>query len=410
MILFLFFSLIFTIVFVLLRAYIKNANNVIFNPFSYLLFFGLLYLCIPSIYFLIFYSSPLIGTLDVNTVNYTASISIYFMIIFLLGFLLSIRYAINPKELPVTLDKRILIILKIVTLLIVLYILFILVINYSILFEIYGNRRLQADFNTVLINKYKVYFLFNILCIIIAFLVLATKKNIHIIYLFPFVVIDILLSSRYLILITIIFTLLMLAYNKYYIKITHLVISVIFLVFLGLIRSTHLENIELIQSIYEFLFTYSAAFLIIDDNTYQANILDVLLFSVGKLCLIDITNFFSINGFTDYRVIMSELNPLSDRMGLGGSLIAEIISFKSKIIIGLIPIYLALYAFLINYFLRSDILWLRIYGVLFILFIFSFFRGAMFDHLLYPLYLMIYFGFWIFAFDVIRQNKIRRVS
>ncbi|MGJ0363443.1 hypothetical protein NG776_03320 [Aliarcobacter cryaerophilus] len=199
------------------------------------------------------------------------------------------------------------------------------------------------------------------------------------------------------------------AYNKYYLKIKTIIFIFFVFIIIGLIRSTNIENIHLLDGLLEFLFTYSAAYLLIN-SPYESNIIDVLFMSFGTLCLIDINNFIDFKNFIDYRVVMSEQNPFSDRMGLGGSLIAEIVSFKSLQFIVLFPIFLSLYAFLINYFLRSDILWLRIYGVLFILFIFSFFRGAMFDNLFYPLYLMIYFGFWIFAFDVIRQNKIRRVQ
>ncbi|MCF6330978.1 MAG: hypothetical protein L3I99_05465 [Sulfurimonas sp.] len=158
----------------------------------------------------------------------------------------------------------------------------------------------------------------------------------------------------------------------------------------------------------EFLFTYSSAFLILDAS-YQSNITEVLLHSLGKIFLINPYDIFVNSVYVDYKSAMSNLNPLADRMGLGGSLLTEIIAFKNIFVIVLIPFFLVFYGFIINYFLKSNLLWLKIYGILFILFIFNFFRGSMFDHLFYPFQLMLYFGIWIFVLDVIYIKNKRKL-
>ena len=388
----------------LVSTYSINFQKVVINPFSYILFFGILYLSIPSIVFLYSHTSSLIGAIDEDNLNYISSVSLYTIIIFLLGFIISFKLSFKVKEINLNIGTGLKYAVLMAMIAIVAYVIMILIFNYDTLIEIYGNRRLQADFNTILISKYKVYFLFNILCIFILFLYFATKKYTYLIFLVPYFLIDVILSSRYLILEIIIFSLIVGAYHKKFLSIKTLFFMFLILVGFGLMRSTSINNINLEDSLLEFLFTYSSSFLLID-SSYQSNITDTLTHAISKLNPYELlTN----NTYVSYKVTMSELNPLKDRMGLGGSLITEIISFKDLMIIGLIPIFISLYAFLINYFLRSNILWLRIYGVLFILFIFNFFRGSMFEHLFYPFYLMVYFGFWVFMIDAI-NNKMRRL-
>ena len=392
----------------LLFTYSVNFQKVVINPFSYLLFFGVFYLSIPSIVFLYSHTSPLIGAINEDNLNYISSVSLYTIIVFLLGFIISFKLSFKVKEINLNIGTGLKYAVLMAMIAIVAYVIMILIFNYDTLIEIYGNRRLQADFNTILISKYKVYFLFNILCIFILFLYFATKKYTYLIFLVPYFLIDVILSSRYLILNIIIFSLIIGAYhNKKILNVKKILLIFLILVGFGLMRSTSINNINLEDSLLEFLFTYSSSFLLIE-SSYQSNIIDTLAHAISKLFLFNPYELLTNNTYVSYKETMSELNPIKDNSGLGGALITEIISFKDLMIIGLIPICISLYAFLISYFLRSNILWLRIYGVLFILFIFNFFRGSMFEHLFYPFYLMVYFGFWVFMIDAI-NNKMRRL-
>ena len=54
----------------LVSTYSINFQKVVINPFSYILFFGILYLSIPSIVFLYSHTSSLIGAIDEDNLNY----------------------------------------------------------------------------------------------------------------------------------------------------------------------------------------------------------------------------------------------------------------------------------------------------------------------------------------------------
>ena len=388
----------------LMFAYSKNYQKVVLNSFSYLLLFGVLYLSIPSIVFLYSHTSPLIGVIDKDDLNYVSSVSLYTIIFFLISFLISFKLSFKVKEINLNVGMGLKYLVLTAVVVIVTYVIAILILNYDTLVEIYGNRRLQSDFNQILISKYKLYFLMNMLIIFILFLYFVTKKYTYLIFLAPYLLIDVMLSSRYIMLELMILSTIIGAYHKKFLNIKTFFFIFLILIGIGLTRSTNINNINLDESLLEFLFTYSASFLLLD-SSFQSNIIDTLAHAISKLFLFNPYELLTNETYVSYKSTMGELNPNKDTMGIGGSLIAEIISFKDLIVVGMIPICISLYAFLINYFLRSSSLWLRIYGILFILFIFNFFRGSMFEHIFYPFYLMFYFGFWIFMIDVLNSNK-----
>ena len=393
------------IIYILIKKYTINAQFVILNSFTYFLFYSLFYLLIPSI--LIDYTriTPF-GEEIGNNILYTSWISFYITLIFLIAFILTSKINLNSVTNLKQTNKYILLIIKGLLWIVFLYIIGILLSNYEHLMHIYGNRRLQADFNSILLNKYKVYGLFSVQIILVCFMYLMHNKYKYkyLFFLMPFIFVDVLLSSRYLIVMSLLLSIILLSYNKIYIKIKTIILLLLVLILFGILRSSSLENMHLEDGLLEFLFTYASSFLILS-SSYTASISDTFLHSIGNIFLLNPYDIFASDSYINYKTVMSELNPFADRMGLGGSLLTEIIAFKNNIIIMLIPIWLIFYGFVINFFLKNEFLWFRIYGILFLLLIFSFFRGSMFDNLFYPLRLMLFFGFWIFLLDVIKYKK-----
>jgi len=383
------------IIYILVKRYTINAQVVILNSFTYFLFYSMFYLLIPSV--LIDYTRVIpFGIVSDNDIIYTSWISFYITVIFLIAFIFSSKINLNSVTDFKQTNKYILVIIKVFLWIVFIYIIGILLLNYQHLIDIYGNRRL---------HKYKVYGLFSIQIILISFLYFTHYRYKYLFFLMPFIVIDVLLSSRYLILMSLLLSIILLSYNSIYIKIKTIVLLLVVLILFGILRSSSLENMHLEDGLLEFLFTYSSSFLILN-SSYSASISDTFLHSLGNIFLLNPYDVFVSDSYMNYKTTMSELNPFADRMGLGGSLLTEIIAFKNDIIIILIPILLVFYGFIINFFLKSKFLWNRIYGILFVLLIFNFFRGSMFDSLFYPFRLMLFFGFWIFFLDVIKYQKL----
>ena len=369
---------------------------------SYILFFGLFYISIPAIITL-YTKSSMFGA-SLHAITYAGEVGLYFIIVFLLAFIVSLSIKSSHNNIKISKQINIRIFILTLSYMIIFYIFLILLSNFELLLNIYGSRRLQADFEFILINTYKIAFLSKIMIIFICYLYFTNKKINYIFLFLPFVLIDFLLSGRSLILVFGLLYLLLYAFDKKKINIKYLFLFIIFGMFIGILRNGNIDLSKFIDAFAEFIITFSTSHLLIDD-IYENNIGDSFNYLLSKMFFPGTYSILNGENYTSYKVTMSLLNPYSDRMGLGGGLITEAISFKNELLIFIFPLIIVLYSFIVNIFLIRDIVFLRVIAILAIIQVHAIFRGSFFEVALYPVYLGLFYGFWIFALDVVGRKK-----
>jgi len=392
---------------VLIVNYIKNPRNIILNFHSYILFFSCLYISIPSIITLStgfsMYSN------SASTILYASEIGIYSVIIFLIAFLLSTIKKSGIKPIQKYKQSDFIFLAKFLAFLIVLYIVLLLLSNYDQLMSIYGNRRFQSDFHGILISKYKISFLSKIMIMLIAYLFFATKRHIYLFFYIPFVIIALLLSGRGYIMNFMILGILFMAYDQKYFKIKYLILFVFLLTSLGILRVNSLDNFTLSSIFSEFVISFSSSHLLIDSG-YAHNEVSALSYSISRIFPPGFYSIFSGGEYINYKVEMGLLNPMAGKMGPGGSMISEVAAFNSSFMNFIFPLLVVLYAFIVNIFLRSEIVWFRVIAILSILQLHEIFRGSFLEVAFYPVYICLFYGVWILFIDMSVYNKQKHVS
>lgn len=393
---------------ILLKSYRQNPKYVILNFFSYLLFGGVLYLCIPSVVFLLNMSSPLVGKLQDDEVVFLSLASLYTVFIFFIAFFISFSLSYSKKiDMEFyRLERMSKLLISIIAAFISFYILIIILMYFHDIIHAYGNRRLQSDINTMLIMKYKIYFLFYVLAMLSVVGFFLNRHYINIVLLAPYVVLDLLLSGREFMLMTVLLFLLMTAYRNQTPRARYIWYCCLFLLLVGIVRS---GTYKLGDSFLEFLFTYSAAFLLLHVS-YAASFAQTICHSILMVFPQAVAQSLYPAKTSNYITVMEALNPLSSHMGLGGSLIAEMVSFKSTIVIVIYPVLVCFYGIIANYSLYSKFIWSRAFGILSILMIHPIYRGSFFSVSTYPLKIMLFCFFWVLFLDIIAAKRASNFS
>jgi hypothetical protein len=151
----------------------------------------------------------------------------------------------------------------------------------------------------------------------------------------------------------------------------------------------------------EFMNTWATTHLIIDSSVVHSSI-EAVAYSFFKLFPPGVFQLL-FGDYTHYYNVITNDNPFP--WGLSGSVVAETLSFKSNLMIFLVPILMALYGFVVNYLLKLNIVFSNIIFILSILYIHPIIRSNFFEHIFYPFYLVIFFGFWTILADVARFKK-----
>lgn len=389
------YILIFLSLFLLLNRFQRKNSELFLDYSTYLLIFGLLYFFVPSIVTL---SSgiSLVGS-SVEAIEYTAFLGIYFNSIFLLFFYLSTKnrkcnLAFNFHT-SNSFTKRLLVFLAS---LIALYVIFILAKDSIYLIDIYNNRRLQADYDHILMSVFKIYFLSKIQIIFILYLFFTTKKMRYLIYFAPFLLVDIVLSGRDLLFSFMLLTIIMLAFLQSKLQIKYLLLPVFVLIAFGVLRSNNMlewSDIEMVLG--EFNYTWATTHIIYDTNIVNDWKL-MFVYSIFKLFPVG-TYEIIFGEYNHYHEVITKDNPYAH--GLSGSVIAEALSFKNVFIIAITPILIVLYGYLINSLLRINFIFSKILFTVAILYIHPIIRSSFYEHIFYVFFLVIFFGLWITLFD-----------
>ena len=380
--------------FFLFKRYKNDQINFFLNYHTYLLIFAIFYFSLPSMVNLSTMTSPV--NASENTIILSSKLGFYFHFIFLLGFLATKKlkyYSIKKTYLTKSTHN----ILFFLALVISIYILVLILINFDYIISIYGDRRSQADFDQILNIKYKIYLFFSYQTIVISFLVLTTKKLKYFLLTLPFIFLSILISDRDFLLKCFLFLILLYSLLEYKIKGRYLVFFPLLLILIGLLRSgTFDTNRFLIQSSGEFLMTWSTTHLIIESND-KMNFFSSLFYSLSKAGFPGLyDNLFG--EYKHYHEIITYNNPLI--AGLGGSVVAETLSYKNNFITTIMPILVVLYGFVMNKFLRLNLYSTKIFFILSILLIHSVIRFTFLENAFYPIFIIGSFGFWIIFIDI----------
>jgi hypothetical protein len=399
----LYYALIFLSLFFLWNRFQKKNSELFLDYSTYLLIFGLFYISIPSI---VTVSSgiSLVGS-SIQTIEYAAFVGLYFNSIFLLFFYISTKnnkckLAFNFQLTSNSSIRRLIISL---TFLIALYVVFILAKDSTYLTDIYNNRRLQADYDYILMSVFKIYFLSKIQIILISYLFFTTKKMKYLIYFVPFLLVDILLSGRDLLFAFMLLVFIMLAFLQSKLKIKYMLLPVVALIFIGVIRSNNViewSDIEMVLG--EFNYTWATTHIIYDSNVVN-DWKSMLVYSFFKIFPGGVYQII-FGEYNHYHEVITRDNPFAH--GLSGSVISEALSFKNIVITSITPVLIVLYGYLINSLLRIDSVFSKTLFVIAILYIHPIIRFTFYEHIFYPFYLMIFFGLWIALLDYRRVKRI----
>ena len=383
---------------ILTRSLVKDSRSFFLNYITYLLGFGVLYFSLPSIITLTTMESPVEALPE--TINFTAYIGLYFNVVFLFAYIYSLKKnQINTKDYKYKNIKLNTLVLMF-GLFIFFFVIVLLVLNSPKIISIYGHRRLQADLDQYFNSVFKVYFISIIQIMITGFLFLTSKKKKYLLLYLPFILYGFVLSDRDFIFKGAIFIAASYSLTGLKIKLKYIVAFLTGLVLIGVARSYSLNNPRsLIIASYEFLFTWSTTHLIVE-SPESSDLLSSIIYSISKASFPGTYQFF-FGEYRHYHEVITKNNPLI--AGLAGSVVSETLSFKNNFVTFFAPIIISFYGLFLNKFLKYNFLFTKILFIISILFIHSIIRFTFLEYAFYPVFIMIFFGFWIFNIDL--KNK-----
>ena len=386
---------------VLLCARFQVRNSALFLNYStYLIVFGIFYISLPSIITTVTGVS-LVGS-SKNTIEYAAIVGLYFNCIFFLFFYFSTKKPSHIFEIQPGIAPTYKLFAIAASAFIGLYVLFFLLKDAPQLMDIYNNRRLQANYDNLLIQTFKVYFFSKIQIICISFLILTTKNMKYLGFFAPFLVLDIVLSGRDLIFSFMVLAIVLSGLLQRNINIAYLLGVTIVLLLMGVLRSNNvLEWSDAEMAVGEFMYTWTTTHLIIESdavNDWQS------MFVFSSFKIFPGGTYEALFGpYKHYHHVIVDGNPFL--WGLAGSVVSEALSFKSYLAIMVVPLIMVAYGCLINSLLRINLVFTKILFLLSILYIHPIVRFTFFEHILYPFYLVLFFGFWIIFYDLRRLYR-----
>jgi len=311
----------------------KKFNQHIFFDLNFV-FTGLLYLYIGVP--IIFYSllGDIFQNTNVATINLTNFTGLYFLTVSTLLF--CTKGTIKKYSPIISCNIKI---TKLALLSINLILIILIYLNFDELIAI-TNKSMGAEL-ALIFDALKVKALFTIAVCLSIMLCIATKSIYNLSYLTIFVGLDLYLRNRFFLL-TFIFSLMIVLFIvRKKINLKFISILLVLMVLVAIFRDNNETDYfdHLILIIGELLFTWQSTF-IIANSSFGVNFLDWFLNLISGN-LFEIINSHSFNS---YKQILDQSNEIG--FGLGGSLLAEIISFNNITVTTLSPFFLFIYLLL----------------------------------------------------------------
>lgn len=384
----------------MIKRYISNPKQIYTNYLFYMLFFGLFYISFPSMLSLIIQFSVVGASLD--TIVNTATIGLYFMLVFFVGYWVSGNINVCIPHNFLISQKKIRVVPFLLAVIIFNYVFYVIIINLNYISNIYGNRLAQSVFNEYLENAFKIKPIYNLQIMIVTYLYLTRPKNIYILLLLPYFLLDLFLSGRgYLFTILVLYFFLNVLKGKI-LKIRYIVLIVCAVASISIFRASLSEfKLSSIASIYgEFIYTWSTTHLIYE-SSINFDFLYALTYSFMRILPSGLYEIV-FGKYISYSSIISDVNPLG--WGLAGSIVAEAISFKNNLIILIYPITMVLYGILQNLFLKSRTMSGFTLFILSLVYLQEIFRFSFMEFALYPLYNLLFVGSWLVILDLMHRT------
>lgn len=383
-----------------------NVKDVIFwESSTYFVLLSVLYVGIPACYHLMTWKTA-IGASS-HTIIYSGKYSSFFLFCLIIFFsikILILRKSKNNKKRSIkvaAIDTKIIYLLY---LLIITYILFAFIADYPSIKLLWTYRGKASLFSTEFNEKYKVTLLFFLIVSMVIYMSIIRNSISYIFLLTPFVVLNLLTTDRSFMYQSLLVWIFLLLINKKRIPLFKLIAAGLFIAFFEVTRTVlntglSIDNFFIIPG--ELLYSSESGLLILESND-SVNIFNYIIFSFGKIFTPKIMSLIFDNN-PHFRQIINDNNPLM--LGLGGSLLSEVYSFKSDIGLFIYPIVIVTYLEIINY-LRKNA---GIYGLMIFIFYLmstiSFFRGGLIFCSFDPLYYLIYAFVWYWPLSLYFKRK-----
>jgi len=380
---------------VFIVRYKRNPQGFYLNYLFYLLFFGLFYISLPSIISLLTSFSHVGASVD--TISITAVIGLYFVTVFLIGYTISKDKNVSINSVNIHRFKSLLFIIRFLATILSVYIAYVVMLNFQHIMSVPDVRGVKSNLYTLLDSQYKIMAIFSFHVLLVIYLFFQLKKLKYVLFLSPYVLLELLLSGRtYIFLVFFLFFIFSILKNKI-LSIKFVAIILLAIVGIGVLRVPGDFQMEyLLLIFYEFIFTWTTVHLVFESGLTQG-FSDSVVYGVMRF----FPSFFYsyiFGEYMSYTKISGDANPLG--WGIGGSIVAEAISYKNTLIIFLYPVVIVAYGFSMNWLLRMNYVTGKIIFVLAILQIQQLFRYSFSEFALYPFYMVFFLGFYIIATDL----------
>ncbi|TKF64193.1 hypothetical protein FCV58_15060 [Vibrio sp. F13] len=394
-----YYFLTFTSFCVICSSFRKYSSGLFLNYFFYMLVLSLFYFILPSY---------LVLNFGEDTSNLAVSMTAVYMAlayhtIFLIAFSFSLRtcqlysgvFEFNFNVLDLTKKMSLFI-----GLMCCCYVIALMAIHLPSFLGNIGSRGAGAEMDRLFMTKYKIYFVSLLSTISMMYLFFTTGKKRFLLLYVPYILYAFLISDRDFIFRFIFLFAIVIGFSKIKINVLWLITTATLMILINYYRGR--ESVNGFVADYsillgEFIFTWITTS-IIDFSSINLDVLDLVGMSIAKAFPPYLFELI-VGSFDSYANYIDSFNPL--HFGLSGSLISEVIAYRSIPLIFLTPLLIVFFGFFVNklYVIRPNSLTLKVAFVLCILFTHSAIRSSFYQYALYPIGVMLSLGLFVIIFD-----------
>ncbi|MES9902113.1 MAG: hypothetical protein ABW168_05450 [Sedimenticola sp.] len=395
------------ILFVIAYRYKVEKDRVFFDACTYYIILTVLYVLIPA-YIYIDTGKTLVGS-SYSTIQLYANYSLYYSSVLTIYYIFNgIISALKKSHSSNQSDSNILVshgVIICIYLLLIIYVIAVYSTQLPSISSLWSDRAMASLITNDINKYYKTQFIFVVIVSLVIYLVKRYSEYRFILLLMPFVVIDLITTSRGFLFQTLfIYILTLLITNKKVPAFKVLLLSIC-IAFFAVIRVIWYRDFQIDEFFIiprELLNTAEATFLVIESSS-SINAFHTILFAIGKVFSPQLVNLLA-GKVPHVGSILASDSPL--HFGLGGSLLSEAFSFKSTLMLIIYPIITAIYLTIINYFVRRFGFFGLIIFAFYLLSIKTIFRTGLIFTSMEPFYYFIYAMAWYWLLSLINKNSI----
>jgi hypothetical protein len=384
--------------------YFRERDYIFWDSSTYFILLAILYVGIPA-WIHLDKDISLVGASN-ETIRFSAEYSLYFLSV-LIGyyafktFLPSGRQVITSAMPLSPISGGV---IYLIYILIASYVFLVLFIEFPGINTLWANRSMASELANSINGTYKIMFLFHTVASMVLYLALRKKRMWYFWMLFPFLAIDLMTAGRAILYQSLMVWIVILLVNERKLPIVKLTLMSFLLVSVEMVRGAWTSGFFVFDGLWlipgELLLTTEVGFINIESNQ-SVDILRYLVYSIGKVFSPQVMSIFfdpvsEFKGITPAEITWST--------GLGGSLLAEVYSFKNTAMLIAYPFLAVVYLELVNYLRRVA----GIFGIFIFLFYLmstqQIFRTGFIFTGMEPIYYAIYSVFWYWFISIARKR------